>query len=43
MKGFSHLSEKTVVGLFGGADFDRLHHLAGRDDDAAEGLVGGEG
>lgn len=31
-----HLFEKFVVGLFGGADFDGLHHFAGGDDDAAD-------
>ena len=32
----AHFLEEPVVGLFGGADFDRLHHSAGGDDDAAE-------
>ena len=33
-----YLFEEGVVGLFGGADFDCAHHLAGGDDYAAEGL-----
>ena len=32
----AHFFEEPVVGLFGGADFDRLHHFAGGDDDTAE-------
>ena len=36
----AHLFEELVVGLFGGADFDGLHHFAGRDDDAAEDFRG---
>lgn len=38
----AHLFEEFVVGLFGGADFDRLHHSAGGDDDAAD-CFGGHG
>lgn len=33
-----YLSEEGVVDLFGDADFDGFHHLAGGDDGAAEGL-----
>lgn len=36
----AHLFEELVVGLFGGADSDGLHHFAGRDDDAAEDFRG---
>lgn len=39
-----YLSEEGVVDLFGGANFDGFHHLAGGDDGAAEGLGwGGHG
>ena len=41
--GNGYLFEKSVVGLFGGADFDRFRHFAGGDDDAAEGFWGGAG
>lgn len=41
--GLEVLFEKVVVGLFGGADFDGLHHFAGGDDDAAEGFWRGTG
>ncbi len=41
--GRAHLFEELVVGLFGGADFDGLHHFAGGDDDAAEDLGWGAG
>ena len=37
-----HLFKECVVGLFGGADFDGLHHFAGGDDDAAD-HFGGHG
>ncbi len=32
-----YLSQKRVIDLFCRADFDRFHHFARRDDDAAEG------
>ena len=32
----AHFSEPLVVRLLGGADFDRLHHFTGGDDDAAD-------
>lgn len=32
----AHFFEEIVVGLFGGADLDRLHHFAGGDDDPAD-------